>query len=103
MTTNGNVSFWYSEMGVPEQRPALSGAVSADVCIVGGGFTGLWSAYYLKRARSVPARWSSLSSVSPVTERPVETVDGCSAGSLGHDIAISRRMGGRPCWRYSAT
>ena len=50
MTTNGDVSFWYSEMGVPDQRPALSGAVSADVCIVGGGFTGLWSAYYLKRA-----------------------------------------------------
>lgn len=50
VTTNGDVSFWYSEMGVPDQRPALSGAVSADVCIVGGGFTGLWSAYYLKKA-----------------------------------------------------
>jgi glycine/D-amino acid oxidase-like deaminating enzyme len=28
----------------------MSGNRSADVCIVGGGFTGLWTAYYLKRA-----------------------------------------------------
>jgi glycine/D-amino acid oxidase-like deaminating enzyme len=32
------------------QRPPLPGDLSADVCIVGGGFTGLWTAYYLKRA-----------------------------------------------------
>jgi glycine/D-amino acid oxidase-like deaminating enzyme len=28
----------------------MSGDRSADVCVVGGGFTGLWTAYYLKRA-----------------------------------------------------
>ncbi|HEX4837227.1 MAG TPA: FAD-binding oxidoreductase [Solirubrobacteraceae bacterium] len=28
----------------------MSGDRGADVCIVGGGFTGLWTAYYLKRA-----------------------------------------------------
>ena len=49
MTTNGNVSFWYSDIGIPKQRAELSGRVFADVCIVGGGFTGLWSAYYLKK------------------------------------------------------
>ncbi len=32
-----------------ERRPALDGDTSADVCIVGGGFTGLWTAYYLLR------------------------------------------------------
>jgi glycine/D-amino acid oxidase-like deaminating enzyme len=31
-------------------RPHLVGPVSADVCIVGAGLTGLWTAYYLKRA-----------------------------------------------------
>ena len=31
-----------------EERPSLSSEVDADVVIVGGGFTGLWSAYYLK-------------------------------------------------------
>jgi glycine/D-amino acid oxidase-like deaminating enzyme len=49
--TNGNVSFWYADIGgVPAYRPRLPGDVDADVCIVGAGFTGLWTAYYLKKA-----------------------------------------------------
>lgn len=51
MTTNGNVSFWYAGSGLPRPRPALDGSTGADVVIVGAGFTGLWTAYYLKRAR----------------------------------------------------
>ncbi len=31
----------------PAARPALSGDTSVDVCIIGAGFTGLWTAYYL--------------------------------------------------------
>jgi glycine/D-amino acid oxidase-like deaminating enzyme len=31
-------------------RPSLDGDVDADVAIVGAGFTGLWTAYYLARA-----------------------------------------------------
>lgn len=50
MTVNGNVSFWYSALGVPGLRPALTGPTDVDVCIVGAGFTGLWTAYYLKQA-----------------------------------------------------
>lgn len=30
-------------------RPSMAGDTSADVAIVGAGFTGLWAAYYLKR------------------------------------------------------
>jgi glycine/D-amino acid oxidase-like deaminating enzyme len=48
---NGGVSFWYSQIPAPEPRRPLPGDLSADVCIIGAGFTGLWSAYYLKRAR----------------------------------------------------
>lgn len=47
---NGGVSFWYSALGLPEQRPPLDGDRTADVCVVGGGYTGLWTAYYLKKA-----------------------------------------------------
>jgi glycine/D-amino acid oxidase-like deaminating enzyme len=47
---NGDVSFWWDEIGVPAPRNVLRGDSSADVCIIGGGFTGLWTAYYLKRA-----------------------------------------------------
>jgi glycine/D-amino acid oxidase-like deaminating enzyme len=48
--TNGNVSFWYDEIGFPVRRPALTESISADVCIVGAGYTGMWTAYYLKKA-----------------------------------------------------
>ncbi|WP_172299594.1 FAD-binding oxidoreductase [Pseudoruegeria sp. HB172150] len=47
----GDVSFWYSDIGgLPERRPPLAGHASADICIVGAGYTGLWTAYYLKKA-----------------------------------------------------
>ncbi len=49
--TNGEVSFWYRQAGMPAHRDPLPGPRSYDVCVVGGGFTGLWTAYYLKRAR----------------------------------------------------
>jgi glycine/D-amino acid oxidase-like deaminating enzyme len=47
---NGEVSYWWQARGVPARRPPLPGGTEADVCIVGAGFTGLWTAYYLKRA-----------------------------------------------------
>ncbi len=43
-------SFWLDELGSRPLRPALRGEHEADVCIVGAGFTGLWTAYELKRA-----------------------------------------------------
>lgn len=48
---NGEVSFWYREDGLPPRRPALPGSVQVDVAVVGGGYTGLWTAYYLKKAQ----------------------------------------------------
>ena len=35
---------------LPIPREPLPGDATADVCIVGGGYTGLWTAYYLKKA-----------------------------------------------------
>ncbi|MEU6176172.1 FAD-dependent oxidoreductase [Streptantibioticus parmotrematis] len=49
-TVNGGISFWYADTGVPVPREPLPGDTSADVCVVGGGYTGLWTAYYLKKA-----------------------------------------------------
>ncbi|MDO9410637.1 FAD-binding oxidoreductase [Patulibacter sp.] len=46
-------SFWLDEEhgGVrrPDPAPALVGSTTADLCIVGGGFTGLWAALHAKR------------------------------------------------------
>jgi glycine/D-amino acid oxidase-like deaminating enzyme len=49
-TVNGGISFWYAGTGIPLPREPLPGDAEADVVIVGGGYTGLWTAYYLKQA-----------------------------------------------------
>jgi len=44
-------SWWWADIGgLPAPRPALDGDREADVCIVGAGYTGLWTAYELRRA-----------------------------------------------------
>lgn len=42
-------SLWNDQIGEQQPRPALPGDLSTDVAIVGGGYTGLWTALYLKR------------------------------------------------------
>ena len=48
---NGSVSLWWQQIARHEPFGPLVGGVDADVCIVGGGLTGLWTAYYLAHAR----------------------------------------------------
>src|SRR3712207_1791517 len=42
--------FWRPRLGPSARRPAPAGDTTADVAIAGGGYTGLWTAYYLARA-----------------------------------------------------
>ena len=45
-----NVSWWMEEARLafaPESCPPLSGATTADVVILGGGYTGMWTAWFL--------------------------------------------------------
>ena len=48
---NGGVSFWQERLPQAVRRAPLAGDLEADVCIVGAGYSGLWAAYHLKRAR----------------------------------------------------
>ncbi|UOO93624.1 NAD(P)/FAD-dependent oxidoreductase [Vitreoscilla stercoraria] len=57
MLEQDNISFWvksavsnghYQDAQIP---PPLHGQSQFDVAIIGGGFTGLWLAYYLKKAQ----------------------------------------------------
>lgn len=52
MTTDPrSLSLWHDTAGEDwTPRPALPGDRDADVAIVGAGYTGLWTAYYLARA-----------------------------------------------------
>jgi glycine/D-amino acid oxidase-like deaminating enzyme len=43
------LGYWIEEAGEVEPRPPLSDPVEADVLIVGGGYTGMWSACYAKQ------------------------------------------------------
>ncbi len=42
-------ALWLDQLGSIEKRSPLSGDTEVDVAIVGGGFSGLWTAYYLSR------------------------------------------------------
>ena len=46
-----SLSLWFDQLDEAlTPRPALSGDIEVDVAIVGAGFTGLWTAYYLQAA-----------------------------------------------------
>ena len=46
------VSFWLDQDGAPASLPPLTGRISADLAVIGGGFTGLWTALLAKEADS---------------------------------------------------
>ncbi len=47
---NGGVSFWWQQLGLPTPSDRLGSDATCDVAIVGGGLTGLWTAYHLHEA-----------------------------------------------------
>jgi glycine/D-amino acid oxidase-like deaminating enzyme len=47
---NGQGGFWQATLPELPRRPALGGDLDVDVAVVGGGYTGLWTAYYLSIA-----------------------------------------------------
>ena len=65
-------SFWLREAGVDEEGPPLEGERRADVCIVGGGFTGLWTALALK-------------ALEPSLELALVEADVCGGGASGRN------------------
>ena len=94
------LSLWFDQLGTPPTPAApLPGDRSVDVAIVGGGFTGLWTAYYLT-ARDPSLRIAVLereiagfgasgrnggwaSALFPV-------YPGTLAGEVGHDAAAAQ-------------
>ncbi len=67
--------FWLEQaLAAQEQCPVipLRGETSADVCIVGGGYTGLWTAIQIKQQ-------------SPATHVVVVEADICGAGASGRN------------------
>ena len=52
MRSYADLSLWHATAGDPlTPRAPLAGDRTVDVAVVGAGFTGLWTAYYLAEAR----------------------------------------------------
>lgn len=47
-----NISLWMDQLDSFDARPELENDCQVDVAIMGAGFTGLWTAYYLKKQQS---------------------------------------------------
>lgn len=49
LATTRQAVFWQDDLGTPDRYPRLSAPTRADVVVVGGGCTGLWTALGIKR------------------------------------------------------
>ncbi|HJN61827.1 MAG TPA: FAD-binding oxidoreductase [Alphaproteobacteria bacterium] len=67
-------SHWLNEAIAPDEEacPSLHGDINADICIVGGGFTGLWTALSLKQQE-------------PTLDIVILEKDVCGAGASGRN------------------
>ncbi len=64
--------FWLDTLPEREDQPPLSQVRDADLCIVGGGYTGLWAALYAK-------------ALAPAREVVVLEATRCGAGASGRN------------------
>ncbi|MGW0734083.1 NAD(P)/FAD-dependent oxidoreductase [Streptomyces sp. NPDC002851] len=94
-----HVVYWHDTEQVTA-GPPQRGAVDCDVCIVGGGFTGLWTAYFLKQAepaldiRIVEARHSGFGASG--------RADGFVTPTIGKDIqALVQEFGAQRALKAS--
>jgi glycine/D-amino acid oxidase-like deaminating enzyme len=49
---HAHLSYWWDSLPaelIGPERPPLTADIEADVIIIGGGYTGLWTAYYLRK------------------------------------------------------
>ncbi|MCC6221900.1 MAG: FAD-dependent oxidoreductase [Thermoleophilia bacterium] len=73
MTTGGARSLWLADaLAGAEDAPSLEGDERADICIVGGGYTGLWTALRLKE-------------LEPALDVVVVEADVCGGGASGRN------------------
>ena len=77
-------AFWLDDLPARAADPPLEGVVDADLCIVGGGFTGLWAALHAKAGD--PARDVVLLEADRVGAGASGRNGGFAVASLTHGI-----------------
>jgi glycine/D-amino acid oxidase-like deaminating enzyme len=92
--------YWIEEAGEVEPRPALSGEREADLVVVGGGYTGMWTAWYARRLE--PQARIVLLESEPVCGRGPSGRNGGFCNSMWFSLASMReRWGDVPALRVA--
>jgi glycine/D-amino acid oxidase-like deaminating enzyme len=71
--------YWLAEAGTVPPAPPLERDVAADVLVIGGGFTGLWTAWHLKR-------------LEPEARVVLLEAEGCGRGPSGRNGGFCNAM-----------
>ena len=86
------LGYWIEEAGEVEPRPALAERREADVLVVGGGYTGMWSAWYAKQLE--PEGRVVLLESEPVCGRGPSGRNGGFCNSMWFSLASMRERWG---------
>jgi len=86
------LGYWIEEAGKPEPRGPLGGRVEADILVVGGGYTGMWSAWYAKQLE--PEARVALLEAEPVCGRGPSGRNGGFCNAMWFSLASMRERWG---------
>jgi glycine/D-amino acid oxidase-like deaminating enzyme len=82
------LGYWIEEAGKTEPRPPLGDRVEADLLVVGGGYTGMWSAWYAKQLQ--PEARVVLLEAEPVCGRGPSGRNGGFCNAMWFSLASMR-------------
>jgi len=86
------LGYWVEEAGEVEPRPPLSGGLEADVVVVGGGYTGMWTAWYARQLQ--PGARVVLLESEPVCGRGPSGRNGGFCNAMWFSLASMRQRWG---------
>jgi glycine/D-amino acid oxidase-like deaminating enzyme len=86
------LGYWIEEAGEVEPRPSLRGQMEADVVVIGGGYTGMWTAWYARQLR--PAARVVLLESEPVCGRGPSGRNGGFCNAMWFSLASMRERWG---------
>ena len=82
------LGYWIEEAGKAEPRPPLAGDLEADVLVVGGGYTGMWTAWYARQLE--PEARVVLLEAEPVCGRGPSGRNGGFCNAMWFSLATMR-------------
>lgn len=86
------LGYWIEEAGEVAPRPSLSGSLEADLVVVGGGYTGMWTAWYARRLQ--PEARVVLLEAEPVCGRGPSGRNGGFCNAMWFSLATMRERWG---------